>query len=80
MLRTIITPKKNAILIDLPDHLVGRKVEVIAFAIDEEVENNLNEEEKKEVLKPSKMRGFLSPKSAEALKLHTEKSRSEWDT
>ena len=78
MLRTIITPKKNAILIDLPDHLVGRKVEVIAFAIDEE--NNIKDEEKGGKLKPSKMRGFLSPKSAEALKLHTEKSRNEWDT
>ena len=31
-------------------------------------------------LKPSQMRGFLSAATAEAMQLHTQQSRNEWDT
>jgi len=76
MLRTIITPQNNTFLLTLPDDLVGRKVEVIAFALDEEpVQQPILQN-----LKPSQMRGFLSAASADAMQLHTEQSRNEWDT
>lgn len=75
MVRTIITPKNNTVLLTLPDNLVGRKVEVIAFALEEETTQHISEN-----LKPSQMRGFLSAASAEAMQQHTEQSRNEWDT
>lgn len=35
MIRTVITPDKESISIELPKNYIGKKVEVIAFAIDE---------------------------------------------
>lgn len=35
MIRTLITPQQQNISIDLPLNYVGKKVEVIAFTIDE---------------------------------------------
>jgi plasmid replication initiation protein len=35
MIRTLITPQQQNISIDLPQNYVGKKVEVIAFTIDE---------------------------------------------
>jgi hypothetical protein len=40
MIRTIITPVQNSISIDLPDNYLGKKVEVIAFPLDEEMEKS----------------------------------------
>ncbi|MES2703385.1 MAG: hypothetical protein V4649_12140 [Bacteroidota bacterium] len=35
MIRTVITPQNGKIYIDVPQDYVGKKVEVIAFTIDE---------------------------------------------
>jgi hypothetical protein len=35
MVRKVLTPKKREISIELPKEFVGKKVEVIAFTIDE---------------------------------------------
>lgn len=36
MVRTIITPDKQTISFDIPKDYIGRQIEVIAFATDEE--------------------------------------------
>ena len=35
MIRTIITPDKNFLSFNIPDKYIGKKLEVIAFAVDE---------------------------------------------
>jgi hypothetical protein len=75
MVRTIITPQNNTLSLTLPDNLVGRKVEVILFAI-EEPEQLVAET----TMKPSQMRGFLSAATAEAMQQQVVQSRNEWDT
>ena len=35
MIRTVLTPDKEKISIDLPSDFIGKKVEVIAFTIEE---------------------------------------------
>ena len=37
MIRTIVKPSKNSLTLQLPDDLVGKTVEVIAFEIDQDV-------------------------------------------
>lgn len=37
MIRTVITPQQQNISIDLPQNYIGKKVEVIAFTIDEAI-------------------------------------------
>jgi hypothetical protein len=73
MVRTILKPEKNDLTIKLPDELVGKLVEVIAFEIEEAVDS-------KKKPKPSELRGFLSAKSAESMHDHIKQSRTEWDS
>jgi hypothetical protein len=35
MIRTVITPDKNYLTFNIPDKYIGKKMEVIAFAVDE---------------------------------------------
>ena len=39
MIRTVITPEKSNISINLPESFVGKRVEVIAFTIEEAMDN-----------------------------------------
>ena len=56
MVRTIVKSEKSDLTIKLPDDLVGKLIEVIAF----EVEEERPVQPKK--AKPSELRGFLSVK------------------
>jgi hypothetical protein len=72
MLRKIINTQQNAVLVlDLPKNLQGRRIEVIAFAVDDDIEINRK--------KPaSTFFGSLSPLDAQDLRSYLEKSRDEW--
>lgn len=35
MIRTVVTPDKNLLSFNIPDKYIGKKMEVIAFAVDE---------------------------------------------
>jgi hypothetical protein len=39
MIRTFIIPDKNALSFNIPDKYIGKKMEVIAFAVDEPSED-----------------------------------------
>lgn len=41
MIRTVVIPKHQNISINLPENFVGRQVEVIAFTIDDTLEDSL---------------------------------------
>ncbi len=74
MLRKIIdTPNEPILMLDLPKSLQGRRIEIIAFPLEEDtpVEN-----------KPSVMADFfgtLLPEDAEKLHEHAKQARSEWE-
>jgi hypothetical protein len=39
MIRTVITPDQNFLSFNIPDKYIGKKMEVIAFAVDEPAED-----------------------------------------
>lgn len=39
MIRTVVTPDKNFLSFNIPDKYIGKKLEVIAFAVDEPSED-----------------------------------------
>ena len=41
MIRTVVTPDKNFLSINIPDMYIGKRMEVIAFALDEPAEEVL---------------------------------------
>ncbi len=39
MIRTLVTPDKNVVSFDIPDEYIGKKIEVIAFTVEEGLPN-----------------------------------------
>ena len=39
MIRTVVTPDKNFLSFNIPDKYIGKKMEIIAFAVDEPSED-----------------------------------------
>ena len=73
MIRTSITPQQADVLISVPLQYIGKKLEVLLYAVDEVVD---------EPAKPNDMAqfwGVLSNEAAHELREATLKSREEWD-
>lgn len=66
------TPEREPLVLDLPQDLRGRQVEIIAFAVDEEGSSNNKK------LPASAFYGILSPEFGDELRRHVESSREEW--
>ena len=47
MLRQIIIPPQNTVVLNLPDELVGKRIEIIAFALDSVVARQPEKEVKR---------------------------------
>ncbi len=72
MIRTSLTPDKAAILLTIPPQYIGKKLEVLLYAV----------EELTETAQPNTMAQFwgaLSDESAQDLRTQTEASRQEWE-
>ena len=74
MIRTIITPENTDIHLSIPDNYVGRKVEVLMYAMDEPMEM-----EQKKTSTMAQFWGIISKKTAEDILIHATQSRDEWD-
>ena len=73
MIRTSITPQQADILISIPPQYIGKKLEVLLYAIEEITE---------ETQPPATMAqfwGILSKKTAQDILHRAEESRNEWD-
>lgn len=74
MIRTIVTPQNNNILLSIPNNYIGKEIEVLFYA---------KEELEEEKIKPKKtmanFTGILSEKDYLNLKSHTEQTRKEWN-
>ncbi len=72
MVRTVLTPDKAAVLLAIPPQYIGKKLEVLLYAV----------EELTETAQPNTMAQFwdtLSDESAQDLRTQIEASRQEWD-
>lgn len=75
ILRKIIHTQQNPVLVlELPANLQGRRIEVIAFAIEEEAPA-----QDTPAASMADFFGTLSAENAESLHQHAKQARSEWD-
>jgi hypothetical protein len=60
MIRTILKSNKNKLLLELPDDLVGRMIEVIAFSVEDVtiVSNDITSKEARIALLKDKLKNF----------------------
>ena len=76
MIRTVITPDKQDLSIHVPKNYVGKRIEILMYAVDE-----LNERESVKKKKNSDFRGALKLTSEqyEDIQSHIKNIRNEWD-
>ncbi len=73
MLRTSITPEQRDILLSVPQEYVGKKIEVLMYAIEEIVE------ELPRKVTMADFWGKLSDESAQKIHDNVKQMRSEWE-
>jgi hypothetical protein len=76
MVKTIITPQETNYNLVIPINYIGKKVEILLYAIDELTESK-NEE--KHVKLSDKYKNVFTKEDAKDFDNFTEKSRKEWE-
>jgi mono/diheme cytochrome c family protein len=74
MTKTIITPEENNIVLAIPDAYVGKKLEVLMYAIEELAESKSVQN------KMSAFKGTLTNEEADQLQEYVKQSREEWNS
>jgi hypothetical protein len=77
MIRAIISTTNNQLILPIPDSLVGKQLEVIAFAIDEPVATGKTT--KASPTLSDRFAGKLSASATEDLNNQLEQARQEWN-
>lgn len=72
MTKTIITPENNSILLPVPKEYVGKKLEVLMYALEELSEN------RPQLNTMASFKGVLTTEEAEQLQEYVKQSRGEW--
>ncbi len=72
MIRTIFTPKESNLNIAIPHNYIGKKIEVLLFAVDEILED------KPKTLTMADFWNTISNETAEKLHSNVEDMRDEW--
>jgi hypothetical protein len=76
MIRTTITPQQQNISILVPQNYVGKKIEVLLYAIDELLEE---EEKKATPNNAAKFKGLFSKEEGEKFNNYINQVRNEWE-
>lgn len=79
MIRTHIIPQSNNVQLTVPDNYIGKKVEVIVFSEDEEIQNDINSTSKPGNISQFKGKLNLSKEQYEDFQQHAKDIRNEWD-
>jgi len=75
MIRTSVTPQKTDLTISIPPHYVGKKIEILLYAVDEIA----TEAPKSRPQKLSELAGTLSSETAKSMQEYVTESRNEWE-
>ncbi|MFQ3576788.1 MAG: hypothetical protein SNJ77_10170 [Cytophagales bacterium] len=74
MVKTVVTPTNNSYTLAIPNNYIGKKIEILFYALDEIAEEKVIP--KKTM---SDFSGILPDHDYQSLKSHTEQARKEWN-
>jgi hypothetical protein len=74
MIKTLAIPQNNSYNLAIPNDYIGRKIEILFYALDEIVEEKVEPK-----MTMADFCGILSDSDYSSLKKHTEQARTEWD-
>lgn len=73
MIKTIATPHQNSFNIAISNQYIGKKIEIIIYALDEVMENKIPKKTMAD------FRGTLSDETANDLNILTKEGRNDWE-
>jgi hypothetical protein len=74
MIRTIVTPQNNNILLSIPNNYIGKEIEVFLYAKEE-----LEEQKTTKVNTASRFKGLLNNDEADKYNTYLQQTRSQWE-
>jgi hypothetical protein len=74
MVKTVITPQNNTVVIAVPNGYIGKEIEVLLFSKDE-----LTEEVKGKTSNSVRFKGLLTTEEGERFEEYLKQVRNEWD-
>lgn len=74
MIKTIVIPRNNNLVLAIPDSYIGREVEILLFSSDE-----LQKEKTTAPNNAARFKGILTSDEAEKYHHYLTQARSEWD-
>lgn len=75
MIKTVVIPDKNIFNLKIPSNYIGRKIEILFYALDEVLED----EKVKSKMKPSDFFGTLTEEDGTKFNNYVTKTRQEWE-
>jgi len=74
MVKTVVIPSNNTLILPIPNNYVGKEIEVFMYAKDELLDGKTLEGDSMK-----RFRGILSSDEADKLQEYVKKSREGWD-
>jgi hypothetical protein len=74
MIKSVVTPQNTEFIITIPSNYIGKKVEILVYALDE-----IEEKKSPQKKSLSDYCGILSENEYLSLNAHIEQTRAEWD-
>lgn len=74
MIRTIVIPEKNNILLSIPNKYIGKEIEVLLYAKEE-----LVEQKTKKIASASRFKGLLNNDEANKYDTYLKQTRQQWE-
>ena len=78
MIKTLAIPQHNTYNLAIPNNYIGKKIEILFYALDEVVEEKPLSVVKKKL--SDKYRGILSKEQGQSLNEHITEMRNEWNS
>ncbi|TAG51878.1 MAG: hypothetical protein EAZ27_13020 [Cytophagales bacterium] len=76
MIKTIAIPQNNTLNIEIPNHYIGKKIEILFYSMDEIIEEKQNNIKTK---LSEKYKGIITKEQGESLNAHIKDMRNEWN-
>lgn len=77
MIKTVAIPQNNSYNLAIPNNYIGKKIEILFYALDEVAEQNIAPKRTK---LSDKYKGIISKEQGENLNEHIKQMRNEWNT
>jgi hypothetical protein len=76
MIKTIVIPKKSSYNLTIPNNYIGKKIEILFYALDELTEQNIVPGN---IKLSDKYKGIITKEQGQDLNNHVKQMRSEWN-